>query len=289
MIIVDYSGIAIAGIFSQSAQGNITEDFMRHIILNSLRMYNVKYRDKYGRMILAVDSGSWRKEYYHEYKASRKKNRDSSPLDWDMIFGIINAVRDEIVEHMPYSVIGAPRAEADDVIATLVENTQEFGSYEPIMIVSADKDFIQLQKYDNVAQFSPMTKKLVTDSNPHRYLCEHIFRGDGGDGVPNVLSEDRVFVDGGRQKPLSAKRIDEWYAALKKGNLKDVMPDAVYRNYSRNSRVIDLSCIPDDVVKGIHAAISASPPKSNSKVLNYLISKRCNMLVDCAEEFFTYK
>jgi hypothetical protein len=289
MQIVDYSGIAIAGIFSQSARGNITEDFMRHIILNSLRMYNVKYRDKYGRMVLAVDSGSWRKKYYPEYKASRKKNRDSSPLDWDMIFGIINTVRDEIIEHMPYSVVGAPHAEADDVIATLVENTQEFGSYEPVMIISADKDFIQLQKYDNVTQFSPMTKKLVTDSNPHRYLCEHIFRGDSGDGVPNVLSEDRVFVDGGRQKPLSAKKIDEWYAALKKGNLRDVMPDDVYRNYSRNSRVIDLSCIPDEVVQKINEAYASAPAKSNSKVLNYLISKRCNMLVDCAEEFFTYK
>jgi 5'-3' exonuclease len=102
---------------------------MRHIILNSLRMYNLKYREKYGQLILAVDSGSWRKEYYPEYKASRKKNRDSSSLDWKEIFSIINTVRDEITEHMPYPVLAAPRAEADDVIATLVESTQEFGSH----------------------------------------------------------------------------------------------------------------------------------------------------------------
>jgi hypothetical protein len=289
MIIVDYSGVAISGIFSQSAPGKITEDFMRHIILNSLRMYNLKYREKYGQLILAVDSGSWRKGYYPEYKASRKKNRDSSALDWTEIFSIINTVRDEITEHMPYPVLAAPRAEADDVIATLVESTQEFGAHEPVMIISADKDFIQLQKYDNVSQWSPMTKKLLSSSNPHRYLCEHVFRGDSGDGVPNVLSGDRVFTEGGRQTPLSVKKIDAWYSAAKAGTLESVMPAEAYRNYIRNSKLIDLSCIPDEIKESILAAYSALQKKGNSKVFNYLVSKRCNQLTSCAEEFFTYK
>ena len=29
-----------------------------------------------------------------------------------------------------------------------------------------DKDFIQLQKYDNVKQYSPITKKLVDECRP---------------------------------------------------------------------------------------------------------------------------
>jgi len=285
MILVDYSGVAISGIFSQKV-GKVTEDFMRHIILNSLRMYNVKYREKYGQLVLACDSGSWRKEYYPQYKSSRKKNREESTIDWKEVFSIMNNVRDEIIEYLPYPVVSLPNAEADDVIATLVESTQEFGAYEPVMIVSADKDFIQLQRYDNVVQYSPMTKKLLVEKNPTQYLYEHIFRGDGGDGVPNVLSADDVFVSGGRQTPLSTKKISEWLQAVSTNTLQEKMGDAVYRNYIRNSTVIDLSKIPETIKSGILNVYSETKGKGNSKVLNYLISKRCNMLVSCAEEFF---
>lgn len=289
MILIDYSGIAISAIFSQTRPEKITEDFMRHIILNSLRMYNTKYREKYGQLILACDGGSWRKDYYPEYKASRKKSREKSDIDWKEIFSIMNTVRDEISEHLPYPVISVQNAEADDVIATLVESTQEFGAHEPVMIISADKDFIQLHRHDNVSQWSPMTKKLLKDPNPQRYLYEHIFRGDSGDGVPNVLSEDRVFVDGGRQTPLSAKRIDEWLIAAKENKLQDVMTDVVYRNYVRNSTVIDLTKIPQNIKDQILNAYRETPSKGNTKIFNYLVSKRCNMLVSCAEEFFTHK
>jgi hypothetical protein len=289
MILIDYSGIAISAIFSQSRPGKITEDFMRHIILNSLRMYNLKYRDKYGRMILACDGGSWRKDYYPQYKAGRKKSRESSDLDWKEIFSIINKIRDEIAEHLPYPVVTVQGAEADDVIGTLVESTQEFGQHEPVMIISADKDFIQLQKYDNVSQYSPMTKKMLSDKNPANYLYEHIFRGDSGDGIPNVLSSDTVFVDGGRQTPLSSTKMATWIAAAHEGKLQSVLPETVYRNYVRNSTVIDLSKTPETVKTAILSAYSECPTVGNSKILNYLISKRCNMLVSCAEEFFTHK
>jgi hypothetical protein len=289
MLLIDYSGIAISAVFSQSRPGKITEDFMRHIILNSLRMYNLKYREKYGRVIIACDGGSWRKGYYPQYKASRKKNREASDLDWKEIFTIVNKVRDEITEYMPYQVVTVQHAEADDIIGTLVESTQEFGQYEPVMIISADKDFIQLQKYDNVSQYSPMTKKMLSDKNPSHYLFEHIFRGDSGDGIPNVLSSDTVFVDGGRQTPLSSTKMAAWIVAANEGKLETVLPEAVYRNYIRNSTVIDLSKTPTDIKSAILSAYSSCPEVGNSKILNYLISKRCNMLVSCAEEFFTHK
>ncbi len=289
MLLIDYSGIAISAVFSQSRPGKITEDFMRHIILNSLRMYNLKYREKYGRVILACDGGSWRKGYYPQYKAARKKNREASDLDWKEIFAIVNKVRDEITEYLPYQVVTVQHAEADDIIGTLVESTQEFGQYEPVMIISADKDFIQLQKYDNVSQYSPMTKKMLSDKNPSQYLFEHIFRGDSGDGIPNVLSSDTVFVDGARQTPLSSTKMAAWIVAANEGKLESVLPEAVYRNYIRNSTVIDLSKTPTEIKTAIMSAYASCPDIGNSKILNYLISKRCNMLVSCAEEFFTHK
>lgn len=286
MVIVDYSGIAIASVFSQLKSDKVEESFIRHLILNTLRMYNVKYRAKYGRMILACDGGSWRKDVYPEYKAGRRKNREESSLDWTEIFRILNKVQDEIAEYLPYNIIKIHGCEADDVIATLVTSTQEFGQYEPVMIISADKDFIQLQKYDNVQQFSPMTKKMVSDKNPAKYLFEHIVRGDGGDGVPNILSADDVFVSGTRQTPVTVKKIETWYNAYKTGSLQSVMDSNTYRNYMRNCKVIDLDQIPEDIKRNIEHTYNTLPQKGNGKVLNYLISNRCNQLVSCAEEFF---
>ena len=279
MILIDYSGIAISNIFAQKV--TVSEDMVRHMILNSLRMYNLKYRKEYGTMVLACDGGSWRKQIYPQYKANRKTSRDASGLDWQEFFRILGMVRDEIKEHLPYKVVHIQGIEADDIIGALTEKTQNFGEHEPVMIISADKDFIQLQQYSNVRQFSPMTKAFVKEKDATQYLFEHIIRGDSGDGIPNVLSPDNTFVDKIRQKPISAKKIEQWGAS--RNALDKVMDEATYRNFQRNQALIDLSKVPQDKKALIINTFESVKPNSN--VLNYLISKRCTQLIECAEEF----
>jgi len=286
MIIVDYSGIAIASIFSQDRPEEIQESLIRHMILNSLRRYNVKFRKEYGQMVIACDSSSWRKETYPQYKAKRKTNRDESPLDWGHFFTLINGVRDEIKERTHYPVVQADRAEADDVIATLVESTQEFGKSEPVMIVSSDKDFLQLQRYSNVKQFSPMKRDFANVDNPAFYKFDHVCRGDSSDGVPNVLSVDDTFTEGIRQKPMRAKKIQEWYTAKNDSELMEMMGQETYRNYCRNKSVIDLDCIPEDIVQDIDDKYNLQTKKDKGNVLPYLIEKRCNMLISSVADFF---
>jgi hypothetical protein len=283
MILVDYSGISIATIFSQP-KNQLNEALIRHMILNSLRLYNAKYRADYGTMILACDSNSWRKQAYSHYKASRSTNREASDTNWTEIFEIMNRIRDEIEEFMPYPVLSVRGAEADDIIATLVYETQEFGQCERVMIISSDKDFSQLQRYDNVEQFSPALKKKVVEKNPEKFLFEHLIKGDVSDGVPNISSADDVFVSGARQTPIRSNRIDEWYESQHR--LQEVLTDEQWRNYKRNETLIDLRCIPDLIRNDIVKEFQNKPKKTNSKVLNYLISKKCNQLISSAEEFF---
>ena len=285
MIIVDYSGIAIAAIFSQQRPDEIKEGLIRHMILNSLRMYNVKFGKEYGQMVIACDNTSWRKEKYPQYKFKRKTARDESPLDWSKFFGYLNGIRDEIAEELPYPVVHVDRAEADDVIATLVESTQEFGQNEPVMIVSSDKDFIQLHRYSNVKQYSPMKRSFVKESDPEFYKFDHICRGDVSDGVPNILSADNTFSDGIRQSPMHKKKIKFWYD--NKIEMDKIMSSEEYRNYLRNKLMIDLDCIPIDIRDNIMDKYKSQQGKKNNKILNYLITKRCNMLVESASEFFT--
>ena len=216
-----------------------------------------------------------------QYKANRKTSRDASGLDWKEFFRILSVVRDEVKEHLPYKVVHIQNVEADDIIGTLTEKTQNFGEHEPVMIISADKDFIQLQQYSNVRQFSPMTKAFVKEKDATQYLFEHIIRGDSGDGIPNVLSPDNTFVDKIRQKPISAKKIEQWGAS--RNALDKVMDEVTYRNFQRNQALIDLSKVPQDKKALIINTFESVKPNSN--VLNYLISKRCTQLIECAEEF----
>ena len=282
MIIIDYNGIAIGNIITQKL--DIQEDMIRHMILNSIRMYNKRFRKDYGQVVIACDNSSWRRDYFPNYKFKRREGREESSIDWGEVFRIINQVRDEIRDNFPYKVLHIDKCEADDIIGALVENTQEFGQHEPVMIVSADKDFIQLHKHDNVRQFSPMTKKFIEDKNPRTYITEHVFKGDSSDGVPNVLSPDNTFVDGIRQSPVTKKKIENWMSNI--DDLRSVMNEETYRNYCRNKKLIDLSEMPDDIRQNIINTYENTKAASKLKVLNFLIKKRCKMLIESVEEFY---
>ena len=282
MIIIDYNGIAIGNIITQKL--DIQEDMIRHMILNSIRMYNKRFRKDYGQVVIACDNSSWRRDYFPNYKFKRREGREESSIDWGEVFRIINQVRDEIRDNFPYKVLHIDKCEADDIIGALVENTQEFGQHEPVMSVSADKDFIQLHKHDNVRQFSPMTKKFIEDKNPRTYITEHVFKGDSSDGVPNVLSPDNTFVDGIRQSPVTKKKIENWMSNI--DDLCSVMNEETYRNYCRNKKLIDLSEMPDDIRQNIINTYENTKAASKLKVLNFLIKKRCKMLIESVEEFY---
>lgn len=283
MILVDFSAIAVANIAVQKLND---EDMIRHMILNTLRMYRSKYKDKYGELVLACDGpNNWRKTFYPEYKANRRKGREESTFDWAAAFTIMNNVREEIKENFPYKVLHIDGCEADDIIATVIEYTnEEFGAYEDVMIISGDKDFVQLQKYKNVSQFSPVQKKSLAEKNPRAFLVEHIMRGDASDGVPNVLSGDDVFITGSRQTPLSKKKLDAIIEDLNEGEL--LYAASWYRNYQRNETLIDLSKTPSDLKNNIIQEFTSQDQwKNKGHVLPYLINKRCNQLIESVQEF----
>ena len=288
MIIVDYSGIALASIIINKT---FDEQLIRHMILNSLRMYRTRYKEEYGELVLAVDaSNNWRKTAFPQYKASRKKTQKESTFDWGEAFRILNKIREEIAENFPYTVVRVDGCEADDVIGTLVtRNPDPNRDYDPekIMIVSSDRDFLQLQKYKFVRQFSPLLKKELSVDNPRVWLQTHIIKGDKGDGVPNILSDDNVFVEGFRQTPITQKKIDNIIEDLEEGEL--LYAASWYRNYCRNKKLIDLSETPQELKREIINNFMADKPDTRwmrrGKVFPYLVENKCNELIKSAQEF----
>ena len=209
MILVDMSQILFASASMSMKNGKADIDIIRHMTLNSLKKYRKEHHNEYGELVICCDGKhSWRREFFPQYKAMRKSGREASSVDWGKIFEIFNQLKEEIKENFPYRVIHVDTAEADDIIGTLVLRGREEG--EKTLIVSSDKDFIQLQMNDNVYQYSPATKKFLNGVDPQEYLKEHILRGDKGDGVPNVLSDDNAIVDKIRQNPITKKNLELW-------------------------------------------------------------------------------
>ena len=280
MIIIDMNQISLASLMmdlNMRKSNEVDEGMVRHMILNSIRLYRQQFTKEYGEVILTYDSKHyWRREYFPNYKAGRKKSREKDNKDWNKIFGVLNKIKAEFKDNLPYKYLEVYGAEADDIIATLCKNFQD----EKIMIVSGDKDFIQLHKYPNVKQYSPILKKYVNGHNPDTYIKEHILKGDTSDGVPNVLSQDNTFVDGIRQRPLGRKKIETWLDIH-----IDDLPEEVKRNYQRNDKLINLDNVPEELEKEIMVDFCEAPCGDRSKLLNYFIQSRLKNLTSEIGEF----
>ena len=278
MIIIDMNQISLASLMmhlNMTKEKTVDEGMVRPMILNSIRLYRNMFKEKYGEVILTYDSKHyWRRDYFPQYKMNRKKARENDSKDWDNIFGVLNKIKAEFKEYLPYKYLEVYGAEADDIIGTLCKQESE-----PVMIVSGDKDFIQLHKYENVKQYSPILKKHVNGHNPDTYIRTHILKGDTSDGVPNVLSPDITFTEGLRQRPLGKKKIETWLESM------DSMPDEAKRNYQRNEKLINLDKIPQELEEQILSEIDEAPHGDRSKLLNYFIDNKLKELTESIGDF----
>lgn len=291
MILVDYSQVAISNLMKQLAVSKgeviLNEELVRHMILNALRGYRRKFSEEYGELVICCDATDvWRKNIFPFYKAGRKKHRDDSALDWNNIFTILNKIRDEIRDHMPYKTLRVDRAEADDIIGVICSKYgriqyEEARAAEKILILSGDKDFMQLQKYANVFQYSPVLKKFLSIDNPERFRREHIMLGDKGDGIPNFLSPDDTFVNNRRQRQLSRKKLLEWIEQ----DPIDFCDDEMLRGYRRNETLVDLEKIPSHITESCLTAFETAVGNPRSNLLNYFMQNRLRNLVEKIGEF----
>lgn len=280
MIIFDFNQIALASLMVQigPSQATVEESLVRHMILNTIR-FNLKKFREFGEVVIACDNKRhWRREIFPPYKAHRKKNRESSGHDWSSIFECLNKVREELRTQSPYKVINVDGAEADDIIGVL---TKLYAPHQKIMILSSDKDFVQLQTSSNVFQYAPTLKKYIKTLDAKRQLKELILTGDKGDGIPNILSPDNCIIGGIRQKALTQNRLEE----LMNMDIPKDGTDELKRNWSRNESLIDLSFVPEKIVESIIDTYNKTKPASRQQFMNYMISNRLKNLLEVLDEF----
>jgi hypothetical protein len=281
MIIIDLNQVMISNLMAQS-RGDVSElpdkDAVRHSILNTIRAFNMKFKDEFGTLVCAADAADpWRRDIFPHYKHQRRKGRVDSKIDWSGVFNIMSEIREELTKNMPYKILHVEKCEADDIIATLVAMREE----DKYLIISGDKDFIQLQHYGDVYQYSPMLKSFMGENvDSETFLREQIIKGDRSDGVPNILSPDDIFLRDERQKPINKKRLAEW------ADTNNIPLGSETRKYfERNKKLIDLSMIPEDIKTSIINNYKNYKDNDRSLLLQYFIDNKLKALIENINDF----
>jgi hypothetical protein len=283
MILVDLSQVLISALMvhvNENPKEPLSESAIRHTSLNCLRSYNRQFHTKFGSIVICCDSKRyWRRDVFPYYKANRKHDREASKYDWELIFDVLNKMREELKVSYPHKVLEVEGAEADDIIAVLCKR---FADSHHILILSSDKDFIQLQKHANVQQYSPKLKRFIRADDPDQFIREHIIRGDRRDGIPNFLSPDDTFVTGERQRRITKAAMAEWLVG---DPAQFCTTDAMKRGYDRNEMLVNFDYIPSDLVARINETYDATISNPRTAMMRYLADKRMTSLIERADEF----
>ena len=253
-VLIDVSQILISGVcIAFNKHGDeLDESMIRNMFLNSIKSLRSRYILDFGEpFILCFDGkGYWRKDVFEFYKYKRAAGREASPMDWELIFSTLNKIYDELNDYFPYHSIKIDGCEADDIISIMAKyfNTQEFRydgvmlEKQKVLIVSNDMDFIQLQAYDNVSQYSPMKRKFLCEPDPIRAAYAKFISGDTGDGIVNMFTDGCVIADPDTRQTSARKKITDpiLESLCETGELPADLPEDQKRYYARNKMLIDL-------------------------------------------------
>lgn len=283
-MLIDLNQVLISNIMMHlkylSKTEGMSEELVRHMCINTIRASVKQFKSKYPNVVLCCDNKHyWRRDFFAFYKAHRKQDREATGLDWGMIFGVLDRLRDDLKNNFPYKLINVEGAEADDVIAVL---TARLAPHAPVLILSSDKDFAQLQKYSNVTQYSPILKRFIKIDDPKRFIREHILKGDRGDGIPNFLSPDNTFVSGERQRPINSKKLNEW---VTQDTTQFCTSDTLLRNFLRNQTLVDFDYIPAEVQERVVAAFEEAKPATKENMLNFFIENGLKAMIESISDF----
>jgi 5'-3' exonuclease len=207
-------------------------EFLSHLVLTQILSQAEQFgASKLNPAILTLDSKSWRKEFFPEYKANRVKDES---IPWEAIFTIYNDVMETMRHHSDFYVMRVERAEADDIIAVMAEYFKSKG--EPVWVLSGDKDFIQIQDTPKVNLYDPLKKVFRPQQDVATWKKVHIIMGDKVDGIPAIKS--------GVGEKTAIKMVRELDTLLQT-NL------TMRENYERNEILIDFGKIPCDIKESI--------------------------------------
>ena len=319
MIIVDFMHLSFKSLYVALGKNAYSKDKINfseykgmfiHLMFNYFKLIQNDFVKDYGDDIVLALEGthSWRKSFYPEYKANRKLN---DVIDWENeVFPLINEIIDTVKSTLPFKTVRVAGAEGDDVIATLANNASG-----PVLIISEDKDFIQLLKKTNIILYRPIKKEFlsnISESEIQSKLTLHILIGDKVDNIPSIMEgttftpdfikycqDNNIFesnVENFRKLEIGQTLMDNF----SKNNIGKTIYKPAYfgektaqtfainlqenlskntialENFERNRTLIDFDYIPDDIKEKIISEYNNCKVVSNLEVLmRYFLKYGC--------------
>jgi hypothetical protein len=282
MILFDFSQVVVGAALEYHARTKelIDVPLLRHISLNNILGLKDKLHKYSDEIVLCLDGRNyWRKKIFPYYKQNRKKSQEKQTFDWKTFHESFNIIKQEFTENLPYKVIEVEGAEADDIIAVLCTI---FGNQRDVVVVSSDKDLLQIQMNlaSRVKQYSPFHKKFLQADYNSYSLFEHVVKGDPGDGIPNILSDDDVFLcEGKRSRPIRSSQIEAW-SKFGLDNPEGFCNDLVeLEKFRRNRTLIDLRMIPKEVIDSIASTYQDTQTHVDN-TFNYLVKHKMRKILE---------
>jgi 5'-3' exonuclease len=136
-------------------------------------LYNILEKDfnlltrlfQFQKIYFVSDSTSnWRKDFYPEYKGTRKKDED---IDWKFVYEQYNELKLAIAGKKIVDQLQINRMEGDDIMAYLVKNLNKRG--DSTLVVSSDSDLYELVTYDG------LDLKYINIMYNYKYNDERVF------------------------------------------------------------------------------------------------------------------
>ena len=300
MIIEDFSRIVYSAVYAmkdeiKKSSPEEIENIIRHMAINSCLTTKRKFGSQFGELIIAFDGKkNFRYDVHPNYKFKRKETKEKDDLPWHIIKNCLEIVKEEAKVYWPWSVVYSERAEADDVMAVLVEevankNIVKIGVLddeepEPVLLSTRDQDMFQLHKYRNVKQYDSISKKFISpDEDPIEWTRKFIITGDPhSDSVPNVFSDLNCLADGVRQTAAIKSRMAP---ILEHKNIFDYNGDPkIVKRLKENYQLVCFDGIPLDIRDEILDAYRIRTKASKMVMYKYLNEKKCRQLMEYIEE-----
>lgn len=288
-MVIDISNISIATLmnnFKPKEQASITIEIIRHLVLDTLRFNVVKFKGEYPEIVIAFDDRNyWRRQKAWYYKKRRQIEHEESEWDWDRLNNFLNPVFEEIRQNMPYLGLKVEFAEADDIIAVVTKKA--VGEGRRVLVVSADSDFTQLQKYNGVRQWSPPQKKWVTPKygSPRNDLRYKNIKGDKKDSIACIkIRNDYIVtkVEGERAPAVKSSELEAWLEADDPTTL--MTPEWAAR-YKENEELRDFEFIPKDIENSIIEAYNTPKSGSKAKMERYFMDNKLSRMFEKLSDF----
>jgi DNA polymerase I len=247
------------------------------MILKVLREENPDYVC----MIFDAPGRTFRSEFFGEYKATRQKMPEDLTVQIPYIKDLVNFHGIPQMELEGY--------EADDLIATLTKWCRE--QNVEVVIVSGDKDLLQLIEDPHVRQWDPQKDKVFTEKEvierfgvtPPQMIDLLALMGDSIDNIPGVKGIGEKTAKGLLQKWGS---LDEIYA-----HLDAVTPPSVRKKLEENKDNAYLSrklvSFKQDVVIPHELSNYARAPASVPDLMKLYSELEFNTLIESLREQYT--